>query len=219
MKEPSWWFLHFQKKDFMKNMVEVVFFSSIIFNLLSLSTYAENIRLGNSRYDGNGCMPGTSSVTLSPDLKYISLIFDSYTLEAGKSSGISVEHKTCDFLIPIHIPSGYKLTIVEVDYRGYVYLPGPKTTAKLSAKYFLADAMGPPFVKDWQGPLDSNYIFENQLTIANRVHSRCGGDENMRVKTQVSLKNPKKIEDALVTIDSADFDAGLKFKVELNKCN
>jgi len=209
----------FKRKDFMKNIAVVIIFISALLSFLNSGANADNVRLGNSRYTGNGCMPGTSSVTLSPDGRYISLIFDSYTIEAGLTNGRPVDYKTCNFLIPIHIPANHRLSIVEVDYRGYVALPDNKATAKLSAKYFLADAMGPPFVKDWQGPLDSNYIFENLLTLANRVHSKCGQDVDMQVRTQVTVKNPKRAEDALVTIDSADFDAGLRFTVELNKCN
>jgi len=197
----------------------LIFVPLVVWGWFSSLGNAENIQLGNGKYAGNGCMPGTSSVTLSPDFKYISLIFDSFTIEAGASNGVPVDHKICDVLIPIHIPSSQRLSIVEVDYRGYLNLPDNKATAKLSAKYFLADAMGPPFVKNWQGPLDSNYIFENQLTLANRIHSGCGRDVDMRVRTQASVKNPKRTADALLTIDSADFDAGLKFKIELNKCS
>jgi hypothetical protein len=190
----------------------------IFFVMMINFAYADNVRLGASRYAGSGCPEGSASVTLSPDLKYISLIFDSYVAESGVSNRRPVDHKTCDFLIPIHLPAGLALSIVAIDYRGYVLLPDNSSSAKFFVKYFLAGAMGAPFVKNWSGPIDSDYVFENNLAVSNRVHSACGGDVEMRVSSTMSVKNARRVADALASVDSGDIEAGLTYKLEFKRC-
>ena len=46
---------------------------------ISVVTFAQNdIALGVPGYGGNGCPAGSASVTLSPDAKSLSIIFDQF---------------------------------------------------------------------------------------------------------------------------------------------
>ena len=51
--------------------------SSALLSLSVASAFAQNdIALGTPGYGGNGCPAGSASVTLSPDAKSLSIIFD-----------------------------------------------------------------------------------------------------------------------------------------------
>ena len=101
----------------MKKMLSV----SLLLSSISLSAFAQNdISLGHPAYGGNGCPNGTASVTLSPDAKSLSIIFDQFLTEAGPSSGRTLDRKSCNIAVPVHVPNGFSISVLAVDYRGFV---------------------------------------------------------------------------------------------------
>ena len=185
---------------------------------LGLSTHfaaADDIRLGEPGFGGNGCPQGTASSTLSPDQKSLSILFDEYLVEAEPKK---LERKNCNIAIPVHVPQGLSLSIIEVDYRGYAYLP-KKAKATFSAEYFFAGIRGPKFKQKWKGPLDEDYKFDNDLSISARVWSECGADVNLRVNSSMRVNNRNRSEEALATVDSADFKAGIVYHLAWKKCD
>src|SRR5690606_16125540 len=56
---------------------------------------ADDIALGEPGYGGTGCPDGSASVTLSPDAKSLSIIFDEYFVEAGGATNKSFDRKSC----------------------------------------------------------------------------------------------------------------------------
>lgn len=187
--------------------------------LLTLSTlsFAQNdISLGMPGYGGNGCPAGSASVTLSPDSKSLSIIFDQFMAEAGPNVGKRLDRKACNIAIPVHVPSGYSISIIAVDYRGFVSLPR-QATAKLSAEYFFAGMQGPRFVKDFRGVQNTDYLFSNAIGVQANVWSPCGSDVNLRVNANMMLTNPG-FEDALATVDSTDINAGIIYQLQFRRC-
>lgn len=187
--------------------------------LLSLSAAAlaqNDIALGEPGYGGNGCPIGSASVTLSPDAKSLSIIFDQFITEAGPSSGKKLDRKACNIAIPVHVPSGFSISVVAVDYRGFVSLPR-NATARLQAEYFFAGMQGPRFIKDFRGVQDTDYTFNNTLGVAANVWSPCGADVNLRVNANMMLTN-RTYEDAMATVDSADINAGIVYQIQSRRC-
>lgn len=64
----------------------VLLFSAM---MLSAPAFADDISLGEPGYGGTGCPSGTVSVTLSPDAKSLSLLFDEYVVSVGGETGKS----------------------------------------------------------------------------------------------------------------------------------
>ena len=187
--------------------------------LLSLSVVSfaqDDIALGVPGYGGNGCPAGSASVTLSPDAKSLSIIFDQFIAEAGPNVGKRLDRKACNIAIPVHVPSGYSISIIAVDYRGFVSLPR-NATAKLSAEYFFAGMQGPRFVKDFRGVQNTDYTFNNTLGVAANVWSPCGADVNLRVNANMMLTN-SGYEDAMATVDSTDINAGIIYQLQFRRC-
>jgi hypothetical protein len=194
----------------LKNLIALSLITS------SMTVLAQDIRLGYPAYGGNGCPAGTASASVSPDGKSLSIIFDQFLVEAGAATGRTLDRKSCNIAIPVHVPSGFSISLVAVDYRGFVSLPRG-AMARLSAEYFFAGTMGPRFAQDFHGVRDQDYLFSNKLGLAAQVWSPCGADVNLRVNAAMMVRNPTW-QDALATVDSADVNAGIIYQIQTRRC-
>lgn len=176
-----------------------------------------DIQLGTPAYGGNGCPAGTASVTLSQDAKSLSIIFDEFIVEAGRTNR-SLARKSCNVAIPVHIPQGFSVSIVDVDYRGYVSLPAG-AQARLTAEYFLAGSVGPRYDKLFIGKTDTDYNFSNVVGAQAIVWSPCGADTILRVNAAMLVKTNRFNDEATATVDTADFKAGLLYKFQWKRCS
>jgi hypothetical protein len=185
--------------------------------VVSLTAVADEISLGQPGYGGNGCPNGSASATLSPDGKSLSIIFDQFITEAGPASGRTLDRKSCNIAIPVHVPNGYSMSVISADYRGFVSLP-QGATARIQAEYFFAGMMGPRFAQDFRGRFDQDYTFTNTLGVQAMVWSPCGADVNLRVNASMMVKNTS-YQDAMATVDSADYNAGIIYQIQMRRCN
>lgn len=188
---------------------------STLFLLSSFATYADGISLGYPAFGGNGCPAGSADAVVAPDGKSLSILFDEFQVEAeGK---ITTARKSCNIAIPVHVPNGYSISIIDVDYRGYLSLP-KGATARFTAEYFFAGSKGPAYARDWRGSLDTEYDLSNTLGVQALVWSPCGADVNLRVNSAMLVRSNPKKEYTLATVDSADFKAGLVYHFQFRKC-
>jgi len=181
-----------------------------------LNAMADTIQLGQPGYGGNGCPSGTASATVSPDGQSLSIIFDQFITEAGPASGRTLDRKSCNIAIPVHVPNGFSISIFSVDYRGFVSLPAG-ASAQMSAEYFFAGMQGPRFAKAFRGRIDQDYLFNNQMGVAAQVWSACGADVNLRVNASMMVRNTS-YQDAMATVDSADISAGILYRIQYRRC-
>lgn len=177
---------------------------------------ADDIALGEPGYGGTGCPDGSASVTLSPDQKSLSIIFDEYFVEAGGATNKSFDRKSCNIAIPVHVPQGLSVSILNIDYRGYNNIPsGAKTT--FAVEYFFAGAKGPTFNKSFNGPLDDDYLINNKLQASALVWSACGADVNLRTNSSIRVQT-KQNKEALATVDSQDVSAAIVYQLQWKQC-
>ncbi len=189
---------------------------SVLALVASMNVQADDIRLGVPGYGGNGCPAGSASVTLSPDQKALTLIFDSFLVEAGGPNA-RVARKSCNIAIPVHIPQGFSVSIISADYRGFNSLPSG-ARSQFAAEYFFAGGQGPRIARTFQGPLDSDYLITNNLQVTALVWSRCGESVNLRVNASMTAITNTRNQDVLATVDSADFKAGVVYKLSWKRC-
>jgi hypothetical protein len=179
-------------------------------------SYADDIALGEPGYGGTGCPDGTASVTLSPDAKSLSILFDQYFVEAGGETNKSFERKSCNIAIPVHVPQGLSVSILTIDYRGYNNLPsGGKTT--FAVEYFFAGQKGPTFNKTFNGALDKDYLITNKLQANALVYSACGADVNLRTNSSIRVQT-KQNKEEFASVDSEDVGASVKFLLQWKQC-
>lgn len=181
----------------------------------STFVFADDIRLGQPGYGGNGCPQGTASAVLSPDQKTLTILFDQFSAEAGGASGRTLDRKSCNIAVPIHIPAGLSVAIFKIDYRGFNSLPAG-SSSRLSVDYFFAGYAGPNFRKDFTGPMDQEYLETN--TIPDLLYSPCGQDTIGRANASIQARTNARKEQTIATVDSADIKAGLVFHLEWKSC-
>jgi hypothetical protein len=176
----------------------------------------QDIRLGIPGYGGTGCPAGTVSATLSPDARQLSLIFDEYLVEAGGSTGLAFDRKSCNIAIPVHVPQGYSVSVFKIDYRGYNNLP-VGAASQFNVEYFFAGMRGPTFRRSFSGRLDHDYLISNELTADAAVWSACGADVNLRTNSSMRVTTQGNRQ-AMSTVDSADVDAAIIYHLQWRRC-
>ncbi len=177
-----------------------------------------DVSLGEPGHAGSGCPIGTVSATLSPDKKSLSILFDDYLVEAGPSVGKKMDRKNCQLAIPVHVPNGFSVSLLAVDYRGYNYLPR-RAQAVFTAEYFFAGIRGPRYMKKFNGSMDQEYTLSNKLAVVAQTWSKCGEDVNLRIATAMRLRNMDRHDDAMSTVDSIDMSSGIIYKLQYKRCN
>ncbi len=190
--------------------------------LSSVSALADDIRLGAPGYGGTGCPSGSASVTLSPDQKALSVLFDSYQAEAGNTTGRMVDRKTCNLAIPVHVPQGFSVSIFQVDYRGFNALP-QGARSQFNVEYFFNSGAGGSGhgvrqTKNFIGPVSQDYLLTDKLAANALIWSPCGSDLNLRVNTSMTTFSNAAMEQAMSTVDSADVSAALVYWISWRRC-
>lgn len=186
--------------------------------LATANSYANSgIQLGEPGYGGSGCPAGSASVTLSPDNSALSIIFDDYMVEAGGPGGKRIARKNCSIAIPVHVPQGFSVSIIEADYRGYVSLPR-RAQARFSTEYFFAGKRGPRYTKTFRGYTDEDYTVSDTLGVSALVWSACGADVNLRVNSSMLVRTNRYKDEALATVDTADFSSGIIYQLKWKRC-
>jgi hypothetical protein len=183
----------------------------------SATAFAQGLQLGYPSTGGNGCPQGSVSATLSPDSTQLSILFDQFVAEAGPSSGKTLDRKSCNIAIPVTVPNGYSVSVVAVDYRGFVGLPNRKSSARFSAEYFFANMPGPRMQRQFIGAQNTDYLIENDLIVSALVWSACGAQTNLRINAAMMVQNTS-YEDALATVDSADLSSGIIYQLKFRPC-
>lgn len=185
---------------------------SLVISILSLPSFADDVRLGWPAYNGTGCPNGSASVALSPDHKSLSILFSQFMVQA---SGNNVDRKNCDIAVPVHVPQGLSVSVIQVDYRGFNSLPAG-AMSQFNASYFFAGTTGPSYAKTFYGAQNANYLLRNNLIASAITWSPCGRDVNLRANTSMFVKANGAT--AFSTVDSADLHAGLIYSLQWRRC-
>lgn len=193
------------------------FLLSALALILSSQANAQSIRLGTPAYGGNGCPARTASVTVSPDQSAISVLFDQFITEAGNTTGRRLDRKSCNLSIPVQVPNGYSVAILQVDYRGYNAVPRGGYN-RFEAEYFWAGARGPKIARQFNGPVNDSYTLTDDLVASTVVWSPCGANINMRINASMMSMSNSRMEQTLGTVDSVDLSSGLIYHIQFRRC-
>jgi hypothetical protein len=192
-------------------------FTLLLCLLLSGYAHAEFLKLGTPNMGGTGCPQGTSSIAVSPDQSAISILFDQYVAEAGGSK--SFDRKSCNFAIPVQVPQGYSISVVEVDFRGFTLLPDG-ASATLNASYFIPGKSDEiRSTRSFYGPTADEYTSSDNVVVRGQVWSACGASAILRANTSILLRTNAAREDAMVTVDSADISSGVIYHLQWRRCH
>lgn len=194
---------------------DVLWFAAMV---LSAPVFAANdISLGEPGYGGTGCPAGSVSATLSPDAKSLSLLFDKYQVAVGGATGKSFDRKSCNIAIPVRVPQGLSVSVLQIDFRGFNQLP-QAASSQFNVEYFFAGTRGPAYQKRFNGPLQEDYLINNELTVQAIVWSGCGADVNLRTNSSMRVQTVANKE-AMASIDTQDVKAGIIYQLQWRPCS
>ena len=191
--------------------------ASLVGLFASTAFAQQGITLGIPGYAGTGCTANSVSAVLSPDATQLSVLFDSFNLEAGGTSGKTIDRKNCSVAIPVNVPQGYQVSLVSIDYRGFNALPGG-ATSRFSSEYFFAGSRGPTFQRIFNGPMNQDYTLNNSLIVSSLVWSSCGAQTILRSNISMQTMTNSRRDQAISSIDSMDVDSGLIYSLQWRRC-
>lgn len=195
-----------------------VFALATVWALSAPKAYANpGVTLGVPAYGGSGCPGGSASATISPDGRSLSLLFDQYQARAGGQSGQAIDRKTCNIAIPVHVPQGYSVSILSIDYRGFNSLPAG-ARSQFDVEYFFAGNRGPGWTRSFTGPQSESFVLNNQVVAEATVWSACGADVNLRTNTSLLVNSNSYNQEALASVDSADVAASVIYQLQWKRC-
>lgn len=169
---------------------------------ISASAMAQGLRLGEAAYGGTGCPAGTASVSVSPAGDAVSILFDQYVAEAGRTTARRIDRKSCNITIPVSVPSGYSVAVFAVDYRGYNAVPSGGL-ARFDAEYFWAGSRGPRISRVFNGPINDIYSLTDNLLATTLVWTPCGASVNLRINSSMMAQSNSRMDQTMATVDSA----------------
>jgi hypothetical protein len=82
----------------------------------------------------NGCPDGTVQIAMAPDNMSFSVIFDKFLAETKASANQRMARVACHVRVPFEVPDNQRITITNLDYRGFVAIP-QGSVAALRAGY------------------------------------------------------------------------------------
>lgn len=177
---------------------------------------ADTIYVGQPEYGGSGCPGGSVSAVLSPDQSALSVIFDQYIAEAGRSANKSLDRKSCNVAVPVHIPQGLSVGIFKVDYRGFANVP-MGALGQFNVEYFFAGARGPSVRTPFRNT-QQDYLITHNLQTTAIVWTPCGADTNLRINSNIVAQTNRNWDDVMMTVDTVDVTSGLLFHIQWRSC-
>jgi hypothetical protein len=175
---------------------------------------ANEIRVEAPVYGGTGCPQGSASLSVTPDGSALGIIFSEYVTVAGGDTGRLFNRKACSLAIPVHVPAGFSMSLVRVDYQGFTEVPlGGQV--KLGVEYFFAGSHGNRIERVFDDS-DSAFVFSDE--VATNIWSECGTDVVLRINTSMSAITNENGDLTLGAIMSTETSAGFYYRFALRSC-
>lgn len=170
-----------------------------------------------ARAEGSGCPSGTFQVVVAPDSTSLSILFDSFVVQAGGNTGANAERKDCSLHIPLNLPAKTSLGVYRVDYRGFAEV-AQKQFAMLTVAYALGSHNDRVFsrrVKNQSG----DYFFTETIGQGLMKRVGCGSTAALDVKISLDLQTNGVPAQAQATLDTADASGpAIVYQFNLKPC-
>ena len=149
--------------------------SILILLFIALSATAQEVppfaNITSVEYKGSGCDAESARVAMTPDLNYISVLYDRFSVEVGTGTvnpAANIAQKNCVIIVKFDLPAGWSLQFDAVEYRGFVSLPNTKTLAQQMISVETLGGKGRNFQENiMRGPKMENFVTVYNNTIIN----------------------------------------------------
>lgn len=180
-------------------------------------------QLLNPEFSGSGCPAGSASATLSLDGKTLSVLFDSYKIEAG--GAVAMDRKNCQMKLPLVVPANMQVAMTRMDLRGYQNVPAFSNLQILVDYQLFGARRGSSSLVPVSGKLSSEVVLagpvEEEFFLAagdgRYINSGCGENAVFMVNSSMvgQVNTRATTENLFVTLDSADIQTAARVDYNL----
>lgn len=200
---------------------------SIIFAYLQAEaqTTPEGAQVVAVQVQGSGCDQTTAAITLSPDAKDLSVLFDNYSVEIGQGSAEPARtsaQKNCKIFVDMNIPMGWQFAFRAVDYRGFMALPSSAWAFHRFTYIAPNQLISSLREATLNGPQNKDYAVHVEQRKERLVWSPCGqSQQKIQLLSQLGVQFfPRSTDRSLaqISLDSADASFRQNFSIEWRQC-
>ena len=181
-------------------LIATSYFSLIAFSLPSYAGNSDGVQFNTPNIKGSGCS-GTSNYRVTPNGKTLSISFKKFIA--------SPSNKTCTITVPIAVPSGFKLSVLTADYRGFV-----KGKGELKRSYRAAGSSGGAKKNSFNKTSGDDYYVNDNLLRMNKKMSQCGKNITLKINARIKAADA----DSKISVDSDDSSSGAIFHLQYSPC-
>lgn len=175
---------------------------------------------------GSGCEQTTAALSLSPDAKDLSVLFDNYSVEIGNGSAnpsLTTAKKNCTIQIDMNIPLGWQFAFRAVDYRGFMAIPASAWAFHRFTYVAPNQLISSLREASLNGPVNKDYAVHFEQRKERMTWSPCGqSQQRLQLISQLGVQFfPRSTDRSLaqISLDSADASFRQNFAIEWRKCN
>jgi len=152
---------------------------------------------------------------LSDDGSALSVLYTGYEVyvEEGRRRG----RASCTMTIPVHVPEGKAVALVDADYRGFVEIL-ERGTVRFSRRYKLGPKRTGWRHTAYRGVTEEDLELTDAVRLKSHVRRDCGKDTTLRIETRVVVAKPRRADDVFVALDSADVTGAMELGLTWEDC-
>ena len=213
----------------MKPSQSILFISVLTIILASILAEAQSSPdeaiISAVQLQGSGCEETTATVSLSPDAKDLSILFDNYSVEIGEGSAnptLLQAKKNCQVFMDMNLPRDWQFAFKAVDYRGFMAIPSSAWAFHRFTYVAPNQLISSMREASFQGEQNTDYTVHIEQSDAKLTWSTCGQtSQKIQLLSQLAVQYFPRSTDrsiAQISLDSADTSIRQHFSVELRKC-
>jgi len=170
--------------------------------------------------NGSGCPSGSASFVLAANKQAVTILYNSFSAAVGPGVSVSQNRASCQLSLAIKVPSGQKVALTSVDYRGFYQLDSKVTATQSALYYFQGNLIQSNANGNLVGPVTgAEYTYRNSFSFSNSNTSPCGASTVMNIQTSLSVSNSANTKGTgLITDDSSDVGLTQTFNLAFGKC-
>lgn len=193
------------KSGFLKFM-----FVAFAMNVTSASAADQNTTyVGKVNYKGSACPKGSVKVSLTGGKSKLSVSFRDYSILA-KGRNVRGTRKSCSIAIPLHVPDGWSVSLVNARYSGNLAIPAGGQ-GRLVNTYSFSGKRGKSYKVNFDGPRTQKFQLRDSLSSLASVWSSCGKKTLLRINSSMRVKSSVE-GNVSATESTQSFETKLRFR-------
>ncbi len=203
------------------------FMKRIIFGLLlvfAARVQAQSVQLIGYSSGGGGCPAGSATVTMAPDGKTFTVLYDRLNLRLAPGQTEAV--LDCKVEVQVKKPTILGLKINQADFRGFVGLStGVRANQQVSVAAGVPNGLRDVFndfeAQTWTGPVQDNFNLSVRHTRSQADILTCSFKSKARItiKTRIRVKQIGNGNgEGIIAVDSTDGRFTQNFHMDWENC-